>query len=132
MSLPVKHSIAVLVRDGDRILAVRRPDDDDELPGIWGLPAGSFREGETLEVLIRRIGRDKLGVFLTPTRKLAGGAQDRTRYRLEMELWEAEMAGVPGKLRWKWTTPEDLREGSEQGSLCCKLALSGSGSFHRE
>lgn len=133
MSLPVKHSVAVLVGNGDRILAVRRPDDDDDLPGIWGLPAGSFRDGETLEELIHRIGRDKLGVALTPKRKLAEGAQDRQRYRLAMELWEAELEGNPGGQQWEWTTLETLREGSERGSLCCKLALSSApGGFDRE
>jgi|SRR5436190_5721355 len=125
MSVPVKHSVAVLIRNGDRILAIRRPDDDDELPGIWGLPAGSFREGETLGDLIARIGKDKLEVSLTPKRKLADGAQDRERYRLEMELWEAEMEGNPNSSEWQWTMLETLRHGSEQGSLCCSLALSG-------
>ena len=123
MSLPVKQAIAVVIRNGDRIVAIRRPDDDDELPGIWGLPAGSFRKNETLEDLIRRIGRVRLGVSLTAKRKLAEGAQDRKRYRLKMELWEAEMEGAPGEIQWKWTTFETLRHGSEQGSLCCSLAL---------
>jgi 8-oxo-dGTP diphosphatase len=132
VNLPVKHSVAVLVRNGDRILAIRRPDDDDELPGIWGLPAGSFRSGETLENLIRRIGRDKLGVSLMAKRKLAGGVQDRERYRLEMELWEAEMEGTPAGSQWHWSALETLQPGSEQGSLCCRLALSAAGGdLHR-
>jgi ADP-ribose pyrophosphatase YjhB (NUDIX family) len=132
MNLPIKHSVAVLVRNGDRILAIRRPDDDDELPGIWGLPAGSFRGGETLEDLICRIGRDKLGVSLMPKRKLAEGAQDRERYRLEMELWEAEMEGNPVAPQWQWAKLETLQPGSQHGSLCCRLALSAaSGDLHR-
>lgn len=127
MSLPLKHSIAIVVRQGGQILAIRRPDDDDELPGIWGLPAGTFRDSEILDDLIRRIGSDKLGVSLTPVRKLAEGAQDRERYRLQMELWEATMTGTPdisGRIQWKWTAIEGLKQGSEQGSLCCRLALS--------
>jgi 8-oxo-dGTP diphosphatase len=128
----VKHSVAVLVREGDRILAIRRPDEDDELPGIWGLPAGSFRNGETLDDLIHRIGRDKLGVQLTPARKLAAGSQQRARYRLEMELWEATIEGTPGGTHWQWTMLETLAAGSEQGSLCCRLALSGGGGLHRQ
>src|SRR5215212_4625965 len=100
MSLPLKYSISVLIRNGDLILSTRRPDNDDELPGIWGLPAGSFREGETVEGLIRRIGTDKLGVTLVPVRKLADGGLRRERYRLEMELWEAEMTGIPVKAEW--------------------------------
>src|SRR5690242_1964800 len=51
VSLPEKRSVAVLIRSGDRILATRRSDNDDELPGIWGLPAGSFRNAETLDDL---------------------------------------------------------------------------------
>lgn len=52
------------VSNGDQILAIRRPDDDHELPGIWGLPAGTCRGQETAEDVIARIGRDRLGVQL--------------------------------------------------------------------
>ena len=126
MSLPVKRSVAVLVRNvrrEDRILSTRRADDDDELPGVWGLPAGSYRGLESLEDLVTRIGRDKLGVSLIPIRKLAQGIQLRERYRLEMELWEAEMAGEPQHPAWQWVEAETLQPGKLQGSLCCSLAL---------
>ena len=119
----VKHSVAVLIRNGDQILAVRRPDDDDELPGIWGLPAGTIRGSETVADLIGRIGRDKLGVELTPIRRITSGAQDRPTYRLEMELWEVEMDGLPQQCQWQWAELEILRPGQAQGSLCCDLAL---------
>jgi 8-oxo-dGTP diphosphatase len=132
VTLPIKHSVAVLIKNGDRVLAIRRPDDDDELPGIWGLPAASYREDETLEELIDRIGRDKLHVVLTPKRRLTAGVQDRIRYRLEMELWEAGMTGAPRGIEWGWMPLETLRAGSEKGSLCCSLALSDADSgFHR-
>ena len=39
MLIPVKHSVAVMIFNGDEVLSVRRPDDDDELPGVWGLQA---------------------------------------------------------------------------------------------
>jgi ADP-ribose pyrophosphatase YjhB (NUDIX family) len=123
VSVPVKRSVAVLIRNKDRILSVRRADNDDELPGVWGLPAGSYRDSENFEDLVRRIGRDKLGVSLIPVRKLAQGAQIRQRYRLEMELWEAEMAGEPQHPAWQWADAEILKPGKLQGSLCCQLAL---------
>jgi ADP-ribose pyrophosphatase YjhB (NUDIX family) len=122
MSLPVKRSIAVLIRNGNSFLSTRRADDDDELPGVWGLPAGSYRDLETLEDLVIRIGRDKLGVPLIPVRKLAIGRQERERYVLEMELWEVEMSGVPRHPAWQWATAEILGPGESQGSLCCRLA----------
>src|SRR4029434_4371171 len=95
MSLPVKRSVAVLIRSGDRFLSTRRADDDDELPGIWGLPAGSYQAAESLDDLVTRIGRDKLGVELKPIRKLGHRCQQRERHVLDMELWEAEMSGTP-------------------------------------
>jgi ADP-ribose pyrophosphatase YjhB (NUDIX family) len=123
MALPEKHSVAVLISNGDRILAIRRPVDDDELPGVWGLPAGTCRGLETVQDVIRRIGRDKLRVTLTPIQRLATGAQDRPSYRLEMELWEASMAGTPAYPEWQWATTKLLEPGAAGGSLCCALAL---------
>ena len=123
MSLPIKRSVAVLIRNADTFLSTRRSDGDDELPGAWGLPAGSYRGSETLQDLIERIGKDKLEVALRPIRKLAQGRQPRERYILEMELWEAEMFGVPHHPSWQWATAENLEPGKLQGSLCCRLAL---------
>jgi len=120
---PVKRSVAVLIRHDDLILSTRRPDHDDELPGVWGLPAGSFRGSETLEQLISRIGMEKLGVTLTPVRKLSEGMQERPAYRLQMELWESRMEGTPSSSAYRWATLESLEPGVARGSLCCALAL---------
>jgi ADP-ribose pyrophosphatase YjhB (NUDIX family) len=111
MSIPVKRSVAVLIRNGNNFLSTRRADDDDELPGEWGLPAGSYRGSESLEDLIVRIGRDKLGVSLVPVRRLAVGRQERERYVLEMELWEAEMSGAPRHPQWRWAIGKSLEAG---------------------
>ena len=120
---PVKHSIAVVVTKGDVVLTVKRPENDDELPGIWGLPAGTCASGETPQDVVRRIGREKLGVRLEPIRGLATGTQDRPSYRLQMELFEASMDGIPSQGEWKWAPRSVLRDGQRQGSLCCDLAL---------
>ena len=112
-----------MIFNQNRFLATRRPEDDDELPGIWGLPAATFREGETLTDIIARIGRDKLGVVLSPIRQLVSGTQPRTRYRLEMELWEARMEGIPKHSNWQWASADLLAPGAASGSLCCELAL---------
>jgi ADP-ribose pyrophosphatase YjhB (NUDIX family) len=120
---PVKRSVAVLIHKEDRILSTRRPDHDDELPGVWGLPAGSFREFETLADLVYRIGIEKLGVTLTPIRKLTEGTQERAAYLLQMELWEAKMDGTPTHPAFQWAPFEILQSGVARGSLCCELAL---------
>src|SRR5437867_13441591 len=123
MLIPVKHSVAVMIFNGDKVLSVRRPDDDEELPGVWGLPAGTLRPSETIKDLIGRIGRDKLGVDLTLVRKVASGRQMRRLYLLQMELWEAAMAVRPRHPNWRWAAIDSLRPGAEAGSLCCTLAV---------
>ena len=129
MLIAVKRSIAVAIFKGDQVLSVRRADDDDELPGVWGLPAGTLRAGERADDLIKRIGKDKLGVELQPVRKINEGKQMRAQYLLEMELWEAKVEGTPGHppshAQWRWAAIETLKSGAEAGSLCCELALKG-------
>jgi ADP-ribose pyrophosphatase YjhB (NUDIX family) len=123
MSKARKHSVAVVISRGDFILAIRRPEDDDELPGIWGLPAGTCRNQETAHDVIVRIGREKLGVELKPERQLASGTQERPGYLLYMELWEVSMTGTPKHPSWRWAPVELLQPGAAAGSLCCELAL---------
>ncbi len=127
MLIPHKQSVAVMVPKGEDVLAIRRALDDDELPGVWGLPAGTRRGNETSEDVIRRIGRDKLHVNLTPLRRLTSGRQVRANYILEMELWEASMVGIPDYPEWEWAPLERLRPGAASGSLCCELAIKTKG-----
>ena len=121
--MKVKHSLAVLIRRSGKALIVRRPDDDDELPGIWGIPAGTFRGAESAQELIARIGRDKLGAGLVAIQLLGSGSRVRPTYVLEMDLWEAAMEGEPRHPAWRWAPVSSLLEGARAGSLCCALAL---------
>lgn len=120
-----------------RWLLVRRPDDDEDLPGVWGLPAGTRRSEETDADLVRRIGRDKLGVAVEPEVPVAGGSAERPAYRLEMRLWTATIVGgeptvdvaasdaspVTRYTSWRWGDASDLGEGAARGSLCCRLGM---------
>ena len=146
----IKRSIALVIREpangsrtvaerepGPRWLLVRRPDDDADLPGIWGLPAGTLGPEETTEGLVRRIGRGKLGVDVEPGALVAAGSADRAAYRLDMELWTAtithgvpDVQGLPAQPgnetrygAWKWDDPSALGEGAGEGSLCCRLGI---------
>ncbi len=135
---PTKRTIALLIRnpaDPTQILAVRRARDDPEHPGLWGLPAGSFREGESTHDLIRRIGEDKLGVDLTLVRVVRSGQQGRETYLLQMDLWEVRITSGAPQARTggshgisyydcvEWAPPEILTDGRSKGSLCCRLGL---------
>lgn len=133
----VKRSIAFAVhRGGDRetVLAVRRPDDDRDLPGHWGLPAGSLREGETWEEAVLRAGPEKLGVELAVGPRMNEGRAERDGEVLHMRLYDARiMKGRPEVPQpaddvtqytdWEWAPPDRLEAAAGEGSLCSALYL---------
>ena len=146
--MPVQRAVALVVHcpdDAGLLLAVRRPDDDAELPGVWGLPAATLREDETVEDAARRIGEAKLGVNVEPGEVAAQGSQQRPAYLLEMALLTATLRDPDTTPRlpapsgpatayvdWRWAHPDILVEAAERGSLCCRLLLSRHGAASAE
>ena len=138
-----KRSVALAVHpqdDGSRVLLVRRPDDDDDFPGAWGLPAATCIAPETLEDAARRIGQFKLGVDVQLGRVIGSGVQERDDYVIEMHLFEAWLDGMDPKLAvdsedsgltyyasWRWGKSSDLVESACMGSLCSRVLLDAIG-----
>ncbi len=134
---PTHHAVAAALRRVDGlVLAVKRPDEPgEELPGLWGLPAVTLLDGETLEQGVRRLGAEKLGVELTPLRPLAEGEQQRENYVLHMTVYEASPGGEPALpprtaeamstlyVDVGWLPVEAFQDAADKGSLCCKLLL---------
>ena len=128
-----KRSVSVAIMDGDQVLIVQRPADDEDLPNEWGLPAASLREGETWEDAVKRAG-EKLGVGLRVAAVLEEGSLARTNYTLQMKLFEAsvvkgephlqQISDVTQYQAWRWGSAHDLEPAAEKGSLCCRLFLS--------
>ncbi len=135
MSRAVKRSVSVAIHDGDgRVLQIRRPADDEDLPLAWGLPAATLRDGEEWDDAVRRAARDKLDLDVEPGAILRGGALERAAYRLEMRLYEARiMHGAPRVIGrdpeathyvdFRWGTAEGLEPAARAGSLCSRLYL---------
>ena len=134
-----KRSVALAIQprhDGSRVLIVQRPEDDDEFPGAWGLPAATCIGPETLEAAALRIGQRKLGAKIRLGRIIGIGSQDRDDYFIEMHLFEARLFGQNPNLAvdpnssdltlytaWRWGTPKDLLNSAKAGSLCSQLLL---------
>jgi adenine-specific DNA-methyltransferase len=132
--IEVRHAVAVaIVRNDGLVLAVQRPDEPgEELPGVWGLPAITLRDGESAEGGVRRLGHEKLGVELAPLRPLASGEQQRADYTLHMTVYEASIAGEPSLQRapsgtshdaLDWLPGGSFADAAARGSLCCELYL---------
>jgi 8-oxo-dGTP diphosphatase len=134
----VKRSVSLAITPpagtGGEVLLVQRPPDDEDLPGVWGLPAASLLPGESWEDAVRRAARDKLGVEVRPGTVLDEGQRQRPAYLLEMRLYAATIVrgelqvlqDTPGITRyqaWRWGRAEELQPAAERGSLCSQLYL---------
>jgi ADP-ribose pyrophosphatase YjhB (NUDIX family) len=130
---PLKRSVSLVIEEPEGLLLVRRPDDDESLPGLWGLPAASLAEGESEEQALRRAGRDKLGVEVRPLRLLGEVADERPGYRIVMRDWAVEVVAgepsVPGRgggtryEDWRWGEATELAPAARRGSLCARVLL---------
>jgi ADP-ribose pyrophosphatase YjhB (NUDIX family) len=130
----VKRSVSLVIDGPGGVLLVRRPDDDESLPGVWGLPAASLHPGESERDAVERAGRDKLGVKVEPLRPLGSEQSDRAT----MRDWAARIAaGEPSVpqpaagtqyVDWRWGDPEELVPAARQGSLCARVLLRSLGS----
>jgi 8-oxo-dGTP diphosphatase len=135
--LKVKHSVSVAVHDPARpgqVLLVQRPANDEDLPGVWGLPAASLAPAEAWEDAAARVGREKLGVELRLDGMLREGSLHRHSYTLQMRLYSAVIAagaphvpqraaGVTQYRAWRWGDPAELEPAAARGSLCSQLFL---------
>ena len=140
------QAIAVVISnplDASLVLTVQRPDDDEDLPGVWGLPATTIRHDESANDAAHRLGTRKLGADLTLGTLLAEGTQERSTHHLAMTLYAASLGATAPELpepknhiddatyytKWEWAPRESLIQGARMGSLCCQLALQSS---HKE
>jgi ADP-ribose pyrophosphatase YjhB (NUDIX family) len=130
---PLKRSVALVIEGPAGLLLVRRPDDDESLPGMLGLPATTLRPDESEDDALRRAGREKLGVAVSPVRVIGEEAGERPGYRLVMRDWavaiESGEPSVPqggGGTQYvdvRWGEPAELGPAASAGSLCARVLL---------
>ena len=130
----MKRSISLVIEGPAGLLLVRRPDDDESLPGVWGLPAASLREGESEHDAVMRAGREKLGVEVEPvtpvgTDERAGQTMRDWAVRVvegEPEVPQAGRGTQYAELRWG--DHAELAPAARAGSLCARALLRAVGS----
>ena len=121
--------MSLVIERPEGLLLVRRPDDDEDLPGAWGLPAATLAGGESEEDAVRRAGRDKLGVEVRPLRAVG---QDGFMTGWDAELVSGEPAvPQPGPhtqyAELRWGDPSELVPAARRGSLCSRVLLRARG-----
>jgi 8-oxo-dGTP diphosphatase len=119
----------VVIEGSEGLLLVRRPDDDEDLPGVWGLPAVSLAAGESEEDAVRRAGRDKLGVELEPVERV-GREQTMTDWEARIVSGEPAVPQPAPHTQYtelRFGEPSELVSAAREGSLCCRVLLRARG-----
>jgi 8-oxo-dGTP diphosphatase len=124
-----KRSISLVVESPEGVLLVRRPDDDESLPGVWGLPAASLAEGESQEDAVRRAGREKLGVEVRPVEPV-GRELGMTDWRVEIVAGRPSVPQPGPNTQYaelRWGEIAELVPAAREGSLCSRVLLRARG-----
>ena len=136
----IKSAVAFVIynKDKTKILTVQRPENDEDLPNVWGLPAGSLKDKESFEEAVLRSGKEKLGVKLKIIKLINEGKLERDKIVLHMKEYEVaieegkpnvpqKVSGITQYQKLNWSSPEKLKDAAQEGSLCSRLYLSSIG-----
>ena len=132
------YSVALVIYNKNRTkyLLVRRPLDDESMPGYWGFPATSKKyPDEPWEDVAHRAAKIKLGVKIEIIKMLGEDEIDRGDYILKLRDYEVKViegeVSVPQENEegtqyndMKWTNdPSELIKAAKAGSLCSRIFL---------
>jgi 8-oxo-dGTP diphosphatase len=78
---------AVIEREGKYLITQRRS--TAVLPGLWEFPGGKVEPGETDEAALRRELRERVGVDVEVSGRMAQRLHTYDRYSVELNLYQA-------------------------------------------
>jgi A/G-specific adenine glycosylase len=105
---------AVVIRRGDKVLLVQRPETASRWANLWEFPHGPLGKGESYEAAALRLARDLAGLDVALGPELLTVRHGVTRYRITMACFEAESAA--GEFRsdfyseGRWVAPARLAD----------------------
>jgi A/G-specific adenine glycosylase len=113
---PIPHKQmtgAVVWSSRGNLLLTRRPV-DGFLGGLWKLPGGEKKPGESLKAALTRSVLEEVGVKIRPGKKLAAVAAVYSHFRVTLHLYQTTpVSGTPRKLTchgFNWTPLDTLGE----------------------
>jgi A/G-specific adenine glycosylase len=105
------QEVAVVVRRGDRVLLVQRPD-QGRWAGMWEFPHGSLLAEETHDAAALRLVRDLTGLEVHLGPEMLTIRHTITRYRVTLVCFEAEHRAGEFQssclAQGRWLTPEEV------------------------
>src|SRR5690242_9752672 len=105
------HVVGAAIRDGDKILAVRRSP-EMKAPLKWEFAGGKVELGETHEQALLRELSEELGVIARIKHYIATGLSEDNGKRIILHVYEAEiLKGIPEireHIEMKWVSFDEL------------------------
>jgi 8-oxo-dGTP pyrophosphatase MutT (NUDIX family) len=104
-----------VIRDGARILLIRRGHAIERAPGTWALVGGAVEPGESLEEALAREVREEVGVRIRPGeefRRTIGPGGEFLIHWFEAAIDPAGQRPRPHPVEVaevRWATPEEAR-----------------------
>jgi mutator protein MutT len=117
--------VGCLIKNNNKILLLKRGDDEDSYPGLWELPGGKVEFGESLDQAVKREVREETGLELNSF-QLCGYFQyiinkpDLTKYAVQInfvaETKQLKVA-VTEHTDFKFVTIDELDNFNISGSV---------------
>ena len=108
----VQVTAAIIVRDGNILIAQRHP--SDRLAGLWEFPGGKIEVGETPEQCLRRELREELQMDAVVGKYLGSSFYDYDHISIELMVYRTFWRGGPIRLvshqTCRWVTLDQLAD----------------------
>jgi A/G-specific adenine glycosylase len=83
------REVAVVLRDGRKVLLCQNPADADRWANMWEMPRGVVNEGEDVAAAAVRVAAERLGVVVEPQVEVASIRHGVTRFAITLTAMEA-------------------------------------------
>ena len=113
--IPFKINVSVIIRRNDQFLLIKRADDEDIFPGLWGIPGGTVEPTDgTLEIALARECREEVGIEIRDPQLIANNINNKGNKGALYMVYQAEyVSGTPrpldGTADVQWLSIDEIR-----------------------
>lgn len=110
-----KVNVSVVIRQDNSFLLIKRSDDEEVFPGLWGIPGGTVEPSDaTLEDALRRECLEEVGVSIENIRQITNDIHDKGEKGALYIVYEAsyvsgDIKPLDGTADVQWLTIDQIR-----------------------
>lgn len=110
-----KVNVSAVIRQGDAFLLIKRADDEEVFPGLWGIPGGTVEPTDaTLEGALRRECLEEVGIEVDNIRLITNDIHDKGDKGALYIVYEAsyvsgDVKPLDGTADAQWLTIDQIR-----------------------